>query len=94
MVEFLGATAVNIDSMGIEDDIVDNAQDGSVLALVHLESSHHSSLSRCLPSSPSRSDMLCNISHHVLLTYIIYNKGWLGYLQSSIGIDSCCLDVL
>ena len=83
-----------IDSSGIEADTVDNAQAGNALAPIHPESTRDSSLGRCLPPSPSRDDMLDNISHHVLLTYKIYNKYWLGYLQSYIGIETLRGDVL
>ena len=41
-------------------------------ALVRLASSHHSSSSRYPPFSLAATEVLCNISHHVLLIYKIY----------------------
>ena len=82
------AAIVDTDSMGIEAETVDNAQVNTMLMPIQHEYACHSSLGRCLSSSPSRVDMLCNLSHHVLLTYKNYNKGWLGYLQHFTRIDS------
>ena len=69
-----------------------NTQDGSALVPVKPEPSHRSSSSRCLLYFPSRADMRYNPSHHGLLIYKIYRKGWLGYLQSSTSIDTLHCD--
>ena len=69
-----------------------NMQDGSALVPIQPEPSHRSSSSRCLLYCPSRADMLYNPSHHGLLIYKIYRKGWLGYLQSSTSIDTLHCD--
>ena len=61
---------------------------GSVLVLVQTEPARRYSLNMCLLSSPSGAHMLYNPSHHPLLTYKIYTKGWLGYLQYSTSINN------
>ena len=65
-----------------------------MLAPVQPKSLCRSSLSRFILSSPSRADMLCNPSHHVLLTYKTCKKELLGYLQSSASTDSPHRDAL
>ena len=54
---------------------VGTMQADTILVSVQPEPAHHSSSSRCLPSSPLGAGMLCNSSLHGLLTYKIYKKG-------------------
>ena len=53
------------DIVVVEIVLVDIEQDGTELALVHLSSAHHSSLSRYPSSSLVAVEMLCNIFHQV-----------------------------
>ena len=66
----------DIDSTGIVDEVIavfDIEQDDTEAALIHLASAHHFSLSRCPSSFLAVTEMLCNIFHHALLIYKIYN---------------------
>ena len=61
-------------------DWVGTVQAGMTIAMVQPEPGPYYSLSMCLSYFPSRDGMLCNISLHVLLTYIIYKRGFPRYL--------------
>ena len=79
--------AYTVTDTSFDISFVGKVQDGSALAPVQPEPVHRSSSSMCRPYFPSRVGMLCNTSLHALLTYKIYRKGLLGYLQyfASIG---------
>ena len=89
--DYVVHTKVDTDS---NTGFVGKAQVGSALAPIHPDPTHCSSSNMCLLSSPSEVVMLYNTSHHSLLTYKIYKKVWLGYLQSSTSIDSPHHDAL
>ena len=66
----------DIDSSGIVGEgiaVVDIVQDDTKVALVHLASSHHFSLSRYPLSFLAVVEVLCSLFHHGLLIYKIYN---------------------
>ena len=57
----------------VEIVLVDIEQAGIELALVHIAYARHSSSTRYPLSSLAAAGMLCNLSHHVLQIYKIYN---------------------
>ena len=65
-----------------------------VVVLARLASVFHSSSGSCRLSSPVVTNMLYNISHHVLLIDIILNIDWLVHLLFFVNINILPIGVL
>ena len=74
--------------------LVDIEKYGTEIALIHLAFDNDSSSSRYPPSSFAVAGMLCNLSHHVLQIYKIYNTELLVYLQSLVNTNILPTNVL
>ena len=60
--------------IAVEDIVVvDIVQDDTEVVLIHLAFAHHFSLSRYPSSFLAVAKVLCNIYHHDLMIYRIYN---------------------
>ena len=95
--DFVVCTAVEVRievDTGFGIDWVGTSQDDTMLVLVHPERALHFPFIRCRQYFLSRDGMLYNIFLHVLLTYKIYKRGFLGYLLPFANIKTPCRDVL